>query len=47
MKEGAGENVCPFSVSKSLNSFVYAKTGLPHFPVCQMNPGTTPFSLTL
>lgn len=41
MKEGVGDNVCPFSVSKSLNGFVCAKTGLPDFPVCQIKPGTT------
>ena len=41
MKEGVGENICPFSVSKSLDRFVCAKTDLLDFPVCQMKPGTT------
>lgn len=39
--EGRSGRECPFSVSKSLNSFVCAKTGLPDFPVCQIKPDTT------
>lgn len=38
MKEGVGENVGPFSVSKSLKSFHCAKTDLPDFLVCQIKP---------